>query len=74
MAEIGVALARPRRGCDARAHRVARGGFGSILNPVLAWVNAWPTAAADPPLPRAVRVRIVLASGEEIVRVFALQS
>lgn len=44
------------------------------LDPRLAWVNAWPTAAADPPLPRAVRVRIVLASGEEIVRVFALQS
>ena len=28
----------------------------------------------DPPLPRAVRLRIVLASGEELVRVFALQS
>jgi hypothetical protein len=28
----------------------------------------------DLPIPRAVRLRIVLASGEEITRVFALQS
>ena len=27
----------------------------------------------DAPLPQAVRLRIVLASGEEIVRVFALK-
>jgi len=38
----------------------------------LAWVNVWPAAAAGDALPRAVRLRIVLASGEEIVRVFAL--
>ncbi len=44
------------------------------LNAGLAWVTAWPAAALDPPIPRAVQVRIVLASGEEIVRVFALQS
>lgn len=44
------------------------------LNANVAWVTAWPAAALDPPLPRAVQVRIVLASGEEIVRVFALQS
>ena len=44
------------------------------LNPALAWVDAWPTAPTDLPLPRAVRLRIVLASNEEIVRVFALQS
>lgn len=44
------------------------------LNAGLAWVNAWPTTALDQPIPRAVQVRIVLASGEEIVRVFALQS
>ena len=37
-----------------------------------AWGNAWPPAAADDALPRALRLRIVLASGEEIVRVFAL--
>jgi general secretion pathway protein J len=37
-----------------------------------AWVNVWPVAAADDALPRAVRLRIVFASGEEIVRVFAL--
>ena len=44
------------------------------LNPALAWVNAWPTAPADKPIPRAVRLRIVLATDEEIVRIFALQS
>jgi general secretion pathway protein J len=37
-----------------------------------AWVNAWPVAPASDAMPRAVRLRIVLASGEEIVRVFAL--
>ncbi len=44
------------------------------LNRALVWVDAWPTAPADPPLPRAVRVRIVLATNEEIVRIYALQS
>jgi len=44
------------------------------LNPALVWVDAWPLSPADPPIPRAVRLRIVLASDEEIVRVFALQS
>ena len=44
------------------------------LNPALAWVDAWPASAADLPLPRAVRLRIVLASNEEIVRIFVLQS
>jgi len=43
------------------------------LNIALAWVADWP-AKVDPPLPRAVQVRIVLDSGEEIVRVFALQT
>ena len=40
----------------------------------LAWVSEWPTSPRDAPIPRAVRLRIVLASGEEIVRVFALDS
>jgi general secretion pathway protein J len=44
------------------------------LNPALVWVDSWPGSAADPPLPQAVRLRIVLGSSEEIVRVFALQS
>lgn len=44
------------------------------LNAGLAWQNAWPTAPADAPIPLAIRVRIVLASGEELVRVFALTS
>jgi len=44
------------------------------LNPARAWVDTWPVSLADPPIPRAVRVRIVLASDEEIVRIFALRS
>ena len=44
------------------------------LNPALVWVNVWPSSPTDPPIPQAVRLRIVLASSEEIVRVFALQS
>jgi len=43
------------------------------LDPGLAWVGAWPRSPRDPPLPQAVRLRIVLNTGEEIVRVFALQ-
>jgi general secretion pathway protein J len=43
------------------------------LDPELAWVDSWPRSERDPTLPRAVRVRIVLASGEELVRVFALK-
>jgi len=44
------------------------------LNSALVWVDAWPTAASDPPIPRAVRVRIVLDTNEEIVRIYALQT
>lgn len=44
------------------------------LDRARAWVPAWPAAAGDPPLPRAVRLRVVLSTGEELVRVFALQS
>jgi general secretion pathway protein J len=39
----------------------------------LAWVGEWPRSERDPPLPQAVRLRIVLASGEELIRVFALK-
>ena len=42
------------------------------LNSALSWVDAWPTQATDLPFPRAVRVRIVLVSKEEIVRIFSL--
>ena len=44
------------------------------LNRDLSWVDVWPTVPTDVPVPCAVRLRIVLASNEEIVRVFALQS
>ena len=39
-----------------------------------AWMDAWPGSPADPPFPRAVRLRLALTSGEEVVRVFALKS
>jgi general secretion pathway protein J len=44
------------------------------LDANLAWVDAWPGSAADAPIPQAVRLRVVLASGEEIMRVFAMNS
>ena len=44
------------------------------LNPGLVWVNVWPSSPTDPFIPQAVRLRIVLDSSEEIVRIFALQS
>lgn len=43
------------------------------LDPGLLWVDAWPRSERDPPLPQAVRLRVTLASGEEIVRVFSLK-
>ncbi len=36
------------------------------------WLDAWPPASGVPPLPRAVRLRVVLTSGEEFMRLFAL--
>jgi len=42
------------------------------LNAALVWVDAWPGSTADAPLPRAVRVRVVLDTGEDIVRIFAI--
>lgn len=44
------------------------------LNVELAWVAAWPTSPRDAQIPRAIQLRIVLASGEELMRVFALRS
>lgn len=44
------------------------------LNADRKWVNAWPMVPGDATMPRALQLRIVLASGEEIVRVFALDS
>ncbi len=42
------------------------------LDANLAWVSAWPESSGSTMDPRAVRVRVTLASGEELVRVFAL--
>ncbi len=44
------------------------------LNAGLAWVNIWPAAHSDALIPRAVRVRLVFATGEQIVRIFELKS
>jgi general secretion pathway protein J len=43
------------------------------LDAQLTWADAWPRSERDAPLPQAVRVRVVLASGEELARVFALK-
>lgn len=44
------------------------------LNAELAWGSTWPVSQGDQPIPLAVRLRILLGSGEELVRVFALKS
>lgn len=44
------------------------------LDGELNWVPSWPVSARDNAMPRAVRMRFVLADGGEIVRVFALDS
>ncbi|MDO8812071.1 MAG: type II secretion system minor pseudopilin GspJ [Gallionella sp.] len=44
------------------------------LNANLAWVGTWPVSPRDTPIPQAVQLHVVLVSGEEIVRVFALNS
>lgn len=44
------------------------------LNAELAWVATWPVSPRDSAIPRAVQLRIVLASGEALLRVFALRS
>jgi general secretion pathway protein J len=44
------------------------------LNAGLEWVTTWPSSPLDAAIPHAVQLRIVLVSGEEIVRVFALKS
>ena len=43
------------------------------LDAELAWADVWPRSERDAPLPRALRLHIVLASGEDLVRVFALK-
>lgn len=44
------------------------------LDSRLAWVDDWPAPGGALPLPEAVRLRIVLVSGEEIVRIFGLKT
>ncbi len=44
------------------------------LSPGLAWLDAWPLPGFDGQVPEAVQLHVVLSSGEDIVRVFALKS
>ena len=44
------------------------------LNAELAWANIWPESRLSAPIPLAIRLRVLLSSGEELVRVFALSS
>lgn len=44
------------------------------LDANLAWVPAWPAGPDSAVMPRAVRLQIVLASGERIVRLFAVDA
>jgi general secretion pathway protein J len=44
------------------------------LNAGLTWVDAWPATPGGVELPRALQLRIVLASGEQIVRIFEIKS
>lgn len=44
------------------------------LNGDRVWVDAWPAAVDDAAIPRAVKLRILLVSGESIMRVFALHA
>lgn len=44
------------------------------FNAGLIWVDHWPPPAHDAVMPRAVRLRMLLDSGEEIMRVFVLDS
>jgi general secretion pathway protein J len=44
--------------------------LGAALN----WEDQWPVAGIAAEIPKAVRLRLVLASGEEIIRIYALYS
>ncbi len=44
------------------------------LGPNLNWEDRWPVAGIAATIPKAIRLRLVLASGEEIVRIYALNS
>ncbi|HVY07577.1 MAG TPA: type II secretion system minor pseudopilin GspJ [Burkholderiales bacterium] len=43
------------------------------MNAESVWVNTWPVSRVDAAIPKAVRLRLVLGSKEELVRVFMLQ-
>ena len=68
--ELLLGLDSSPRGPASRAVARWRNSSCTTSTATLAWVDAWPRSERDPPLPQAVRLRLVLASGEELVRVF----
>lgn len=44
------------------------------LGATLDWEDRWPVAGVSAAIPKAIRLRLALTSGEEIVRIFALHS
>lgn len=64
------------RASDTAAHHVVLEGVSTFelqyLSRELTWMTVWPGTTGDRPIPRAVRVRLVLESGEEIIRIFEL--
>lgn len=44
------------------------------LDQNLSWVSAWPASPESAAMPRAVRLQVVLGSGERIVRLFAVDA
>jgi general secretion pathway protein J len=64
------------RASGAAARHVVLAGVATFelqyLNRDLTWLSVWPGTTGDRPIPRAVRVRLVLSSGEEIIRIFEL--
>jgi len=67
----------PAPGATPARHTVLRGVTQldlHYLDANRAWTDTWPASRPQASIPLAVRMRIVLASGEEIVRIFALKS
>jgi hypothetical protein len=42
------------------------------LDENLSWVSVWPASPGSATMPRAVRLQVVLGTGERIVRLFAV--
>ena len=63
-------------GAEPQRHAVLTGVESfelRYMNEALVWAPAWPTSPLDPAIPRAVQLRLVLASGEALIRTYALR-